>query len=225
MPLKSLRMSPYDLEYRPRVVDAELQTLLSAGGAVLIEGPRACGKTETARQVAASEVSLETDAFALAASKLDPSILLDGPTPRLIDEWQLVPAISVAYPPGRRCARRRAGSLRPHRIGRSGGRLHPTQRGGPDPALADAPDVALRGRTEHGGGGSPGAVQRVASPGLRIPIADPRDRHPHLHRRMARPTGSSLCVCSPRGAGIPERGCARRRAAGGWRPSRSNEGP
>ena len=93
MPLKSLRMSPYDLEYRPRVVDAELQTLLSAGGAVLIEGPRACGKTETARQVAASEVSLETDAFALAASKLDPSILLDGPTPRLIDEWQLVPAI------------------------------------------------------------------------------------------------------------------------------------
>jgi hypothetical protein len=47
--------------YRPRVVDAELAARLGATGAVGIEGPRGCGKTETARQAARSEVRLDVD--------------------------------------------------------------------------------------------------------------------------------------------------------------------
>ena len=47
--------------YFPRLADAELASRLAASGAVLIEGPRACGKTETARQQAASEVLLDVD--------------------------------------------------------------------------------------------------------------------------------------------------------------------
>ncbi|MHB8296036.1 MAG: ATP-binding protein [Acidimicrobiales bacterium] len=59
----------------------------------MIEGPRACGKTSTARQAAASEVLLDVDQAARAAIGVDPALVLDGPTPRLIDEWQLEPAI------------------------------------------------------------------------------------------------------------------------------------
>ena len=81
------------MRYRQRVADEELRRRLSALGAVLIEGPKACGKTETARQVAASEVLLDVDSQARAAAAIDPSLLLEGPTPRLIDEWQLEPEI------------------------------------------------------------------------------------------------------------------------------------
>ena len=49
------------LIYRARVVDTELAARLGATGAVLIEGPRGCGKTETARQAARSEVRLDVD--------------------------------------------------------------------------------------------------------------------------------------------------------------------
>lgn len=59
----------------------------------MIEGPRACGKTATARQIAASEVLLDVDANARAAIAVDPALVLDGPTPRLIDEWQIAPTI------------------------------------------------------------------------------------------------------------------------------------
>jgi len=81
------------LDYRPRVADAELAARLAATGAVVIDGPRGCGKTETARQAAASEVRLDVDDEARAAGLLAPALLLDGDRPRLIDEWQLVPAI------------------------------------------------------------------------------------------------------------------------------------
>jgi predicted AAA+ superfamily ATPase len=66
---------------------------LSAVGAVVIEGPKACGKTATARQIAASEVLLDVDANARQAIAVDPTLVLDGPTPRLIDEWQIEPTI------------------------------------------------------------------------------------------------------------------------------------
>lgn len=79
--------------YRPRIIDAELVARLSATGAVVIEGPKACGKTATARQVAASEVLLDVDANARQAIAVDPALVLDGETPRLIDEWQLEPEI------------------------------------------------------------------------------------------------------------------------------------
>ena len=79
--------------YVPRIVDAELSRRLAANGAVVIEGPKACGKTETARQQAASEVLLDVDRAAQQAAEIDPRLVLDGPTPRLLDEWQIVPAI------------------------------------------------------------------------------------------------------------------------------------
>ena len=49
------------MDYLPRIVDTELAELLEAAGAVLIEGPKACGKTATAMRAAASEVLLDVD--------------------------------------------------------------------------------------------------------------------------------------------------------------------
>jgi predicted AAA+ superfamily ATPase len=62
-------------------------------GAAVIEGPKACGKTVTAQHLAASEARLDVDLEARQAAALEPTLVLDGPTPRLIDEWQLEPAI------------------------------------------------------------------------------------------------------------------------------------
>jgi hypothetical protein len=60
-------MIPQLADYRPRVADAELASVVAAGGAVLVEGPRACGKTPTARFAASSEVRLDTNVRARAA--------------------------------------------------------------------------------------------------------------------------------------------------------------
>ena len=79
--------------YRPRVADGELAARLGATGAVLIEGARGCGKTETARQAAQSQVLLDVDDEARATGLVAPAVLLQGDRPRLIDEWQLVPAV------------------------------------------------------------------------------------------------------------------------------------
>ena len=81
------------MEYLPRIVDAELSLLIEATGAVLIEGPKACGKTETALRAAASEVRLDRDENAKRMVDLDVGTVLAGETPRLIDEWQLAPKI------------------------------------------------------------------------------------------------------------------------------------
>lgn len=82
-----------DLPYIERVVDSQIERKLHALGAVVIEGAKACGKTVTAQQHAASEVRLDVDEASRQAAALDPPSVLDGPTPRLIDEWQLEPAI------------------------------------------------------------------------------------------------------------------------------------
>lgn len=66
---------------------------LAALGAVVIEGPKACGKTETARQHAQSEVLLDVDPEAQRAAAIDPRLILPGAVPRLIDEWQREPRI------------------------------------------------------------------------------------------------------------------------------------
>lgn len=79
--------------YLPRVVDAELKAQLASARIVVIEGPKACGKTFTARQVAASEVLLDIDDDARAAAAVDPTLVLDGAAPRLIDEWQIEPKL------------------------------------------------------------------------------------------------------------------------------------
>ena len=81
------------MPYLPRIVDAELADLLGAAGAVLVEGPRASGKTATAARAAASEVLLDIDDNARRMIGADPAAVLIGDTPRLIDEWQLEPAI------------------------------------------------------------------------------------------------------------------------------------
>ena len=81
------------MAYVARIVDGLLNARLRANGAVVIEGPKACGKTETARRQAASEVLLDIDSAAQRAAAIDPGLILDGPSPRLIDEWQIVPAL------------------------------------------------------------------------------------------------------------------------------------
>ena len=81
------------MTYLPRILDGELAQALRSSGAVLIEGPKACGKTETAVQVAASSVRLDVDDDARELAAIDPSLLLRGKAPRLLDEWQVEPAI------------------------------------------------------------------------------------------------------------------------------------
>jgi predicted AAA+ superfamily ATPase len=81
------------IEYVPRIADGQLTDRLAALGAVVIEGPKACGKTATARRRAASEVLLDVDVEAIRAVAIDPRLVLDGPSPRLIDEWQREPRV------------------------------------------------------------------------------------------------------------------------------------
>ncbi len=81
------------MAYVERILDKELADDLAAMGAAVIEGPKACGKTVTAQHAAASEVRLDVDPEARQTAALEPAFILDGPTPRLIDEWQLEPAI------------------------------------------------------------------------------------------------------------------------------------
>ncbi len=85
--------SPTKRTYLPRLADGILNDQLGAMGAVLIEGVKGCGKTATARQRAVSEVLLDTDPEAERRAALDPRLLLDGDTPRLLDEWQRTPRV------------------------------------------------------------------------------------------------------------------------------------
>lgn len=79
--------------YIPRVADKRLRSLLKVVPAVLIEGPKYVGKTETARQATSSEVLLDIDEDARLMLQVDPLVLLSGESPRLIDEWQSAPSI------------------------------------------------------------------------------------------------------------------------------------
>lgn len=82
------------MEYKNRVADRILADKLEASGAVLIEGPKYCGKTTLASMQAASILSMadpDTLKQNLALARTNISRLLEGPTPRLIDEWQIAP--------------------------------------------------------------------------------------------------------------------------------------
>ena len=82
--------------YRKRIADDILIRKLEGKGAVLIEGPKWCGKTTTAEQVAASILYMKKKKKKeqnIAMSELNPKRLLRGETPRLIDEWQLAPKL------------------------------------------------------------------------------------------------------------------------------------
>lgn len=81
------------IPYRLRIADRELARRLASSGAVVIEGARVCGKTTTARRAAASEVLMDVDPRVGETMAVDPALLLEGAPPRLIDEWQVEPAI------------------------------------------------------------------------------------------------------------------------------------
>ena len=83
-------------QYRSRIADKVLLEKLESKGAVLIEGPKWCGKTTTAAQIAKSFIFIQDPAKRdqyLKMAELNPSLLLEGDTPRLIDEWQLAPQL------------------------------------------------------------------------------------------------------------------------------------
>lgn len=84
------------MDYLPRIIDDLLVERLDAVGAVLIAGPKWCGKTTTAEQKAKSVIKLQdpdkTKGY-LATADVQPSLLLQGEKPRLIDEWQMAPVL------------------------------------------------------------------------------------------------------------------------------------
>lgn len=83
-------------KYRNRVVDSILQEKLEGKGAVLIEGPKWCGKTTTAEQIAKSVLYMDDPQSKeqnVNMAALNPKRLLSGETPRLIDEWQIAPKL------------------------------------------------------------------------------------------------------------------------------------
>lgn len=81
-------------EYLPRIADKLLEERLDAKGAVLIEGPKWCGKTTTAKQKAKSFIPMDRPDMTRQyqqMAEISPNTLLKGETPRLIDEWQISP--------------------------------------------------------------------------------------------------------------------------------------
>ena len=83
-------------EYKPRIADKILSNKLKGMGAVLIEGPKWCGKTTTAEQRSKSVIYMDDPRQResnIEAANIDPDLILDGDVPRLIDEWQIAPKL------------------------------------------------------------------------------------------------------------------------------------
>ena len=83
-------------KYKARIADEILKKRLLGKGAVLIEGPKWCGKTTTAEQMAESVLYMadpEKERQNLTMAEISPKRLLNGETPRLIDEWQIAPKL------------------------------------------------------------------------------------------------------------------------------------
>lgn len=83
-------------EYKPRIADTILKRKLVGKGAVLIEGPKWCGKTTTAEKAAQSTLYMadpENEKQNLMLADINPKLLLQGDAPRLIDEWQVAPKL------------------------------------------------------------------------------------------------------------------------------------
>ncbi|MDD3954589.1 MAG: ATP-binding protein [Lentisphaeria bacterium] len=84
------------MKYLVRIIDNVLKDHLAAFGAVLLEGPKWCGKTTSAEQVAKSVIKLQDPDKReeyLSTASIKPSLLLSGPVPKLIDEWQDAPVL------------------------------------------------------------------------------------------------------------------------------------
>ncbi len=83
-------------DYMPRIVDDQIKSSLSTFGALCVEGPKWCGKTWTSKYHSASEIELGDPSGNFQNRRLaemDPKLVLEGDTPRLVDEWQEVPPI------------------------------------------------------------------------------------------------------------------------------------
>ena len=84
------------IKYMARLADQVLERKLRSSGAVLLEGPKWCGKTWTASQKAKSVIYLQDPDNAQAyrdTAAVKPSLLLQGDVPRLLDEWQMIPVL------------------------------------------------------------------------------------------------------------------------------------
>ena len=111
--------------YKPRVIDAAVKKYLSTFGAVCIEGPKWCGKTWTSSFHSNSEFLIGDPSNNFqnrSLAEMSPSLVLEGATPRLIDEWQEVPTIwdAVRYTVDQRATRGQfilTGSSTPKRKG------------------------------------------------------------------------------------------------------------
>lgn len=82
--------------YKKRIADKILEKKLKGKGAVLIEGPKWCGKTTTAEKISKSILYMATPedkSQNITLVDLNPSVLLEGDSPRLIDEWQIAPKL------------------------------------------------------------------------------------------------------------------------------------
>ena len=85
-----------NLNYKSRIIDEKIKTYLNTFGAILIEGPKWCGKTWSAKNICSSEFLLANPTGNFNNKKiaiLNPELALQGPIPRLIDEWQEVPSL------------------------------------------------------------------------------------------------------------------------------------
>lgn len=84
------------IKYFDRLGDLELKLALETSGAILIEGPKWCGKTSTALMASKSVIYMQNPDYSasyLEVANHQPSILLRGEVPRLIDEWQMAPVL------------------------------------------------------------------------------------------------------------------------------------
>lgn len=84
------------MEYMPRIADDYFRTRLNSAGALLIEGPKWCGKTTTAEQLCSSKLFMQNPderEYNMYYASKKPSKLLEGERPRLIDEWQTAPVL------------------------------------------------------------------------------------------------------------------------------------
>jgi predicted AAA+ superfamily ATPase len=79
--------------YKKRIIEKEIQKNLKSSGALLIKGTKSCGKTLTAMQFAKSVLHVDIDPKVKTLMDFNPELLLDGKTPRLIDEWQEQPLL------------------------------------------------------------------------------------------------------------------------------------
>lgn len=82
--------------YKVRIIDKKIEIFLETFGAILIEGPKRCGKTWTAKNICNSEFLVADPSGNFnnrSIALLNPELALHGESPRLIDEWQEVPAI------------------------------------------------------------------------------------------------------------------------------------